>query len=71
MFIYIKFIILAAIPIFLISCTQVKEASHGVGEATGKSVKTIREVPREIKEGYKEGRSGQDTDSDTRDAPTE
>ncbi|MFP4169068.1 MAG: hypothetical protein ACLFSY_09560 [Desulfonatronovibrionaceae bacterium] len=41
----------------LVSCTQVKEAGHGVGKATGKSVKTMKEMPRELKEGYKEGRT--------------
>jgi hypothetical protein len=28
-----------------------------VGEATGKTVKTIKEIPGEIKEGYKKGRT--------------
>ena len=53
-------ILAAAIGVLLLplfSCTPVKKAGHGVGEATGKTVKTIKEIPGEIKEGYKKGRT--------------
>ncbi|MFO7818094.1 MAG: hypothetical protein R6V39_10510 [Desulfovibrionales bacterium] len=55
-------ILAAAIGVLLLplfSCTPVKKAGHGVGEATGKTIKTIKEVPGEIKEGYKEGRTSE------------
>ncbi len=59
----------AMIPVLFLtfSCAKVKDASHGVGEATGKTIKTIKEVPGEVREGYREGRNPQQTPAESDD----